>query len=141
MPTEILPSSFTTLVAQLAPVFTAPSFESFRVLVAGWVFAVGRHCISDVVRAAGAQAKKHFTSYYRFLSAGHWCLDELGLALLGLVLQILRIEEVELVLDDTLFHVTQGDVLVHALFDFPLEIGPLSRYVPHLPHEVPHGSA
>jgi hypothetical protein len=102
MPTEILPSSFTALVAQFAPVFTAPSFASFRVLVSGWVFAIGRHCISDIVRAAGAEAKKHFTSYYRFLSAGRWCLDELGLVLLDVVLRLLHIDEVELVLDDTL---------------------------------------
>jgi hypothetical protein len=102
MPTEILPSSFVALIAQLAPVFTAPSFDSFRTFITGWVFSLGRHCISDVIRAAGVTAQKHFTSYYRFLSHGRWCLDELGLTLLGIVLRAIGSEQIELVLDDTL---------------------------------------
>jgi hypothetical protein len=102
MPTEILPASFVGLVEQFAPVFTAPSFASFRVLVAGWVHALGMHRISDVIRSAGALAQKHFSSYYRFFSAGRWCLDELGLTLFSLIVTVLRLKEVELVLDDTL---------------------------------------
>jgi hypothetical protein len=72
------------------------------VLVAGWVHALGKHRVSDVIRASGALATKHYSAYYRLLSRAHWSLDALGLRLLGVVLQWLGIDEVELVLDDTL---------------------------------------
>lgn len=102
MPDWILPSSFIALLGEFAAVFTRPSFESFRVLITGWVYALGKHRISDVLRAAGPLVAKHYSAYYRFLSVGRWCLDELGLVLLGAVLWFLRAEQVELVLDDTL---------------------------------------
>lgn len=102
MPEWIVPASFLGLLSEFAPVFTRPSFESFRIVVTGWVHALGKHRISDVLRAAGSVASKHYSSYYRFLSQGQWSLDEVGLVLLSLVLRVLRVQEVELVLDDTL---------------------------------------
>ena len=53
MPDWMLPPSFVALLAEFRPVFTRPSFDSFRVLVCGWVHAIGRHCVSDAIRAAG----------------------------------------------------------------------------------------
>jgi len=102
MPELMLPPSFVALLAEFRPVFTRPSFDSFRVLLCGWVLAVGHHCISDAIRAAGPSAQKHFCAYYRLLSHGRWSLDELGLVLLRLVIRIFELNEVELVLDDTL---------------------------------------
>jgi hypothetical protein len=98
----LLPASFITLLAQFRPVFTAPSFDNFLVLVTGWVHALGMHRISDVLRAAATLVHKHYISYYRFLSAGRWSLDELGITLLCVVLRLLKVRQVELVLDDTL---------------------------------------
>ena len=72
MPELMLPPSFVALLAGFRPLFTRPSFDSFRVLVCGWVHAIGRHCISDAIRAAGAVATKHYCAYYRFLSHGRW---------------------------------------------------------------------
>lgn len=102
MPNGILPASFTALLATFSGVFTRPSFYNFQVIVTGWVHALGTRRISDVLRAAGALASKQFCSYYRFLSHGRWSLDELGLALFDAVLRLLKVTELELVLDDTL---------------------------------------
>jgi len=103
MPEWLLPATFVTLLEELRPVFSAPSFENFRVVTAGWVHALGRRRISDVLRAAGGLARKHYGSYYRFFSHARWCLDEAGLRLLGLVLKLLPAGTVvELPLDDTL---------------------------------------
>lgn len=102
MPDWILPASFISLLAPFAGVFTKPSFDNFQVMMAGWVHALGMHRISDVVRAAGSVASKHFCSYYRFFSHGRWSLDALGLVLLDGVLRLLKVREVELILDDTL---------------------------------------
>jgi hypothetical protein len=76
MPDIILPLTFLSLIAEFRGAFTAPSFENFRVPVFGFVHAVGRHCITDGLRAAGAAAGKHFSVYYRFFSRGAWSLDE-----------------------------------------------------------------
>lgn len=98
----IVPATFLGLLGEFSSVFTKPSFDSFRVVVAGWVHALGKHRISDVLRAARSTASKHYSSYYRFLSHGCWSLDEVGLVLLSLVLRVLQVRELELVLDDTL---------------------------------------
>lgn len=102
MPEWVLPVTFVSLLADLRPVFTGPSFENFQVLVAGWVHALGKHCISDVIRAAGVLATKHFCAYYRFFSDGRWGFDRLGLTLLNLVLHLMRVTELEVIVDDTL---------------------------------------
>jgi hypothetical protein len=102
MPDWILPASFISLLEQFEGVFTKASFQNFQVIMAGWIHALGMHRVSDVLRAAGALASKHFCSYYRFFSHGRWSLDELGLLLLGGVLRLAKVKELELVLDDTL---------------------------------------
>lgn len=99
---EVLPASFIGVLSAFGPVFTAPSFANFCVVVAGWVHALGRHRLSDVVRAAGALACKQYGAYYRFFSRACWSLDELGLGVLALVLATFGDAVVELDLDDTL---------------------------------------
>jgi len=95
-----LVASFAALVQPLAPAFTAPSFESFLTLLAGWLFA-RRKTITGLIQAAGALHKKHFSSYHRLFSAARWSLDRLGLALFSLLRPWCG-EVVALTLDDTL---------------------------------------
>jgi hypothetical protein len=120
MPDWILPTSFIALLAPFEGVFTKPSFDNFRVIVAGWVHALGRHRISDVLRAAGALASKQFCSYYRFFSHGRWSLDALGLVLLDGVMRLLKVTEVALVLDDTLNRRTGKKVALGMMHADPL---------------------
>jgi hypothetical protein len=98
----VLPLTFITLLDELRPVFTKPSYANFRVVVAGWVHALGKRRVSDVVRSAGELASKHYSTYYRFFSHGRWSLDRLGLALLGIIVRVMGVCEVELIVDDTL---------------------------------------
>lgn len=102
MPEWVLPATFIALLSELRPVFSAPSYDNFLVLMAGWVHALGKRRISGVIRSAGALATKHFSAYYRFFSAGRWSLDELGLALFAVILQLMRVDEIEIIIDDTL---------------------------------------
>jgi hypothetical protein len=46
----------------MRPCFTGLLFDSFRVFVAGWVHALGKHRVSDVVRASDALATKHYSA-------------------------------------------------------------------------------
>ena len=47
-------STFPQLLQCFAIWFTAPSFDSFVVLMSGWVLNLGRHTVTGTVRAAGA---------------------------------------------------------------------------------------
>ena len=102
MPEWVLPATFISLLSELRPVFSAPSYDNFVVLVAGWVHALGKRRISDVIRSAGTLATKHFSAYYRLFSAGRWSLDKLGLTLFSLLLRLMQVDEIEVIVDDTL---------------------------------------
>ena len=120
MPSVMLPESFVALLLRLRPVFSAPSFGNFIVLVAGFAHALGGHRITDALRAAGPAATKHYTTYYRFFSHARWSLDELGFALVELIVELLGLVEVELVLDDTLTHRTGKKVALAGMHGDPL---------------------
>lgn len=120
MPSVMLPESFVALLMRLRPVFSSPSFVNFVVLVAGFVHALGGHRITDALRAAGPAATKHYTTYYRFFSHARWSLDELGFALVELIVELLGLAEVELVLDDTLTHRTGKKVALAGMHADPL---------------------
>ena len=109
-----------SIIRRLRPVFTAPLFNNFVVLVAGFLFALGGHRLTDALRAAGTTAAKHYTTYYRFFSHARWSLDELGFALLELIVELLDLTEVELVLDDTLAHRTGKKVALASMHADPL---------------------
>ena len=120
MPHVILPKSFVAWLAKLRSAFTKPSFDNFVVLVCGAVHALGKHRITDFVRAAGCAAHKHYCSYFRFFSHGRWSLDELGLLLLGVVLRVFPTSEVVLVLDDTLLRRSGNKVALGSMHSDPL---------------------
>lgn len=120
VPPVMLPATFLAVLHQFRPFFSAPSFDNFVVLTAGFVHALGGHRITDALRAAGPAASKHYTTYYRFFSRARWSLDELGFCLVGLLVQILGPGCVELVLDDTLTHRSGKKVALAAMHADPL---------------------
>jgi hypothetical protein len=99
-PVTLVPS----LVDWLQPiscVMTAPTFQSFMTLLCGWVFA--RRCtVTGMILAAGAVGDKHHSAYHRVFSAARWSLDELGLAVFGLIAPLLATGPTLLAIDDTL---------------------------------------
>jgi hypothetical protein len=100
-PVSLVPS-FLDLLQPLSCVMTCPTFDSFLTVLTGWVFA-RRHTVTGMVVAAGAvgPGHKHHSAYHRVFAAARWSLDELGLAVFGLILPLL--EGVVLVaVDDTL---------------------------------------
>lgn len=104
MQVHCIPSALGVLLRSFSGCFTRPGFENFVALVAGWVLLPGRHTVSRVIQAARALGEaKHHASLYRFLSQGHWSVDELGRVLLGMLLRHLP-REIVAVVDDTLCH-------------------------------------
>jgi hypothetical protein len=96
----ILVPSFVDLLQPLSCVMTVPTFESFLTVVTGWTFA-HRRTVTRIIVAADAVGKKHHSAYHRVFSAARWSLDELGLAVFGLILPLLA-DTILLALDDTL---------------------------------------
>ncbi len=62
--------------------------QSFLIVLAGWVFA-RRRTVTGMIQAAGAVGTKHHSAFHRVFAAARWSLDELGLAVLALVLRLL----------------------------------------------------
>jgi hypothetical protein len=100
-PVSLVPS-FVDVLQPLSCVMTCPTFESFLTVLSGWAFA-RRRTVTGMILAAGAVGggHKHHSAYHRVFSAARWSLDELGLAVFGLVLPLLD-GVVLLAVDDTL---------------------------------------
>jgi len=96
-----LVSSFGELIQPLAALMTSPSFESWQILLCGWVFAA-RRTVTGMITAARAVGKKHHSAFHRLFAAARWSRDELGLAVLGLLLPWLGEGPIRLAVDDTL---------------------------------------
>ncbi len=97
-----LVSSFLELVQRFACVMTAPTFNTFVTVLTGWVFA-RRRTVTGMILAADAVGTKHHSSFPRLFAKAHWCLEDLGLAVLGLIEPWLSARQpVMLALDDPL---------------------------------------
>jgi hypothetical protein len=95
-----LVASFRELVQSLVDVMTAASFQSFGLMLTGWIFA-RRRTVSRMILAADAVGRKHHSAFHRLFAAAHWSLEELGLAIFGLMGPWLG-SLVYLAIDDTL---------------------------------------
>jgi len=96
-----LVSTFVDLVQQVSAVMTQPTFQSFLIVLSGWVFT-RRRTVTGMILAADAVGTKHHSAFHRLFAAARWSLDELGLAMFRLMLAWLDEEAVMLALDDTL---------------------------------------
>lgn len=92
--------SFEAFVQPLAIWMTGPSFATFQMLVAGWVFA-RRRTVTGMIQAAGVVGSKHHSAFHRFFATASWSLDALGLAVFDLLTPWLE-ATVLVALDDTL---------------------------------------
>ena len=99
-PASLVPS-FLDLLQPLSCVMTCPTSDSFVTALAGWAFA-RRRTVTGMILAAGAvgTGHKHHSACHRVFAAARWSLDELGLAVFGLILPLLE-GVVLLAVDDT----------------------------------------
>lgn len=134
VPEPMIASSFAPLVAIFADCFTAPTFNTFRHVVAGWILCVGRHTVTGVLRASGAVGVKHHTSFHRFFRSAVWNPDHVGLCLLKLVLALVPKDQVVIMpLDDTLGRHTGKHIRAASMHHDPL-LSTRSKVVLHWGH-------
>jgi len=95
-----LPDSFVNLVKELFVVFSFYSQPYFLVIIRGLLLSPQRKTITSCIRLGGV--KNHFSCVHRFLSQYRWEPQGLALSLANLIIQKLGIDQITLVIDDTL---------------------------------------
>jgi hypothetical protein len=105
------------LVALFRDCFRAEVFQTFQVLIAGWVICVGPRTISEVWQATGLAAKRHHDTAYAVFHSAAWEWDDLGIVLATLILTHLAPGGVVWVaVDDTLCHKRGAKVAFGGIF-------------------------
>lgn len=81
-----LTATFMELLAAFQPVFTSPSFATFKLLMAGWILSVRRRYVTDLIVSSDSTDNGHFSDYHRFFSHARWNIDDLWKLLAGLLI-------------------------------------------------------
>ena len=84
-----LTSSFLDLLPHFAPVFTAPTYQTFVAIVAGWVLSQRHRFITEVIFSGGNVGHGHWSRFHRFFSHAAWDIDAFSMALAKLAMTIL----------------------------------------------------
>ena len=101
--------------------FTAPSFQRFLTVMAGWILCTAKHTITGVIRAAGVVGVREHGGYHRFFNTAAWSADDVGLALMGLIVTMFpKTATVRLTVDDTLARHTGKRIEAAAMHHDPL---------------------
>ena len=99
-----LTTSFELLLRSFAPVFSEPSFQTFRLLMNGWILSTRHRYVTDLIVSSDSTSNGHFTDYHRFFSKAAWDIDQLWKLLAMLIVQTLIGKDAIIILsgDDTL---------------------------------------
>lgn len=99
-----LTATFMVLLEGFQPVFTAPSFATFRLLMTGWILSVRHHYVTDLIVSSDSTRNGHFSDYHRFFSHAVWDIDHLWKCLAIIIIKTLIGKDATIVLagDDTL---------------------------------------
>jgi DDE superfamily endonuclease len=84
-----LTSSFNDLLQQFSSVFTAPTYQTFVAIVAGWVLSQRHRFITEVIFSSGNVGNGHWSRFHRFFSHAAWDIDTFSLVLAKLTVTIL----------------------------------------------------
>ena len=105
------------LVAPFRDCFRAEVFQTFQILIAGWVVCLGPRTISEVWQATGLAAKRHHDTAYAVFHSAAWEWDDLGIVLATLILtHLIPGGVVWVAVDDTLCHKRGAKVAFGGIF-------------------------
>jgi DDE superfamily endonuclease len=101
----VLPSSLCAITSLLRTAFTAPTFQTFEALLAGFVGRVGEHTICGMWQAARLAGRLHHSRAHDFFSRARWSADELGLLVLDFLVERFLCPDapIRLAVDGTVF--------------------------------------
>jgi hypothetical protein len=100
-----LPGAFTRVLAAFRPCFTAPTFQTFTMMVAGLVAQPVRRTVCGMLTGAGPARVWHHSRAHRFFSHARWNPQQIGLLLAELIVSQLLAAgaPITVAIDDTLF--------------------------------------
>ncbi len=100
-----VPTSLAGLLSLLAPCFTQPSFQTFSMLMVGFVGRVRDCTVTGMLQAAGLAGDWHHSRAHDFFAYRRWEHDELRLSLLDFVVSVfVKVgAPIRLAVDATLF--------------------------------------
>jgi len=117
----MLPEKVLLCLACFQNCFTDPSFDRFVTLMTGWILCISRHTVTGVIGAAGVVGKREHGGFHRFFNTASWNVDDVGLALMALILTLLpENDTVRLTIDDTLARHTGKHIAAGAMHRDPL---------------------
>ena len=116
-----LTSTMDASIQQFASCFTKPSFQTFCVIVSGWLLGRGRRVVTRILLAGDGLKVKTFSCYHRFFSQARWTVDAVGRVVLGMVLKFIP-EDAPIVVavDDTLNRKTGKRIWAAGMHHDPL---------------------
>jgi hypothetical protein len=121
MPEIILPGTMVGLLVAFEPCFRAPSYQTFRWLVAGWIHCLGRRTITAVAVASGGVGRCHISGFHRFFTRATWSLDALGQVIFRPALPWIPADQPLFILvDDTLARKTGKGIGLATMHHDPL---------------------
>jgi hypothetical protein len=98
-----LTPSFRALLPNFRPVFTAPAFRLFVLLLTGWALSSRHRFITECLFTASQVGIGHWCRFHRFFSHYSWSLDDLSQILCRLLIQRFAADgPIHLAADDTL---------------------------------------
>jgi len=98
-------STWTELIQQFFPIFTAPGAEIFANLITGWILCTTRRTVTGILLFADPANQHAHDSYHRFFPDASWSMATLWRILAQMLITIFYPNGViPLALDDTLFH-------------------------------------
>jgi DDE superfamily endonuclease len=121
MPEIIVPSTMVSLLVAFEPCFTAPSYRTFSLLVAGWIHCLGRRTITAVAVASGGVDRCHISVFHRFFTRARWSLDAVGQVVFRLAVRWIPADQPLIILvDDTLARKTGKGISLATMHHDPL---------------------
>jgi DDE superfamily endonuclease len=84
-----LTDTFLDLLQNFSPIFTAPTYETFTMIVTGWVLSQRHRYFTEVIFSSGQVGIGHWSRFHRFFSHAAWDIDALSMFLAKLVVTIL----------------------------------------------------
>jgi hypothetical protein len=95
-----LPLSFVKLIFNYYEIFSKPNYNHFMKVVSGLIMAKHKKTITSIIKIHHMYDK--FYNIHRFFNKYKWNVDKLALKTLEIMINILKIKELNLALDDTL---------------------------------------
>lgn len=101
-----LPGAFTRVLVAFRPCFTAPTFQTFTMMVAGLVAQPVARTVCGMLTGAGLARVWHHSRAHRFFANARWNPQQVGLLLAELIVTQLLLDAgapITVAIDDTLF--------------------------------------